>query len=119
MQPRKLLIVDDSKLMHKMYEVMLRQYALVFALDGRAALDKLRDHDDVDLVILDTNMPNMNAEEFIGELRGSGNAAPVLVVTSNDWPQAIAGANATIEKPFNSDQLLDKIAQLPAVKAGR
>jgi CheY-like chemotaxis protein len=56
-QPRKVLVVDDSKLMHKMYEVMLRRYPLVYATDGREALDRLREHDDVELILLDLNMP--------------------------------------------------------------
>ena len=41
-QPRKVLVVEDSKLMQKMYEVMLRQYSLVYASDGRQALERLR-----------------------------------------------------------------------------
>ena len=49
MQPRKVLVVDDSKLMHKMYEVMLLQYPLVYALDGRQALER-PGHPDADLV---------------------------------------------------------------------
>ena len=47
MQPRKVLVVDDSKLMRKMFEVMLRQYPLVYAADGREALDRLREHEDI------------------------------------------------------------------------
>src|SRR5205823_14741231 len=78
-QPRKVLVVDDSKLMHKMYEVMLRQYPLVYALDGRQALDRLREHPDIDLVLLDINMPNMNGLEFLAELR-SGDAHKDLAI---------------------------------------
>src|SRR5205085_1126516 len=82
-QPRKVLVVDDSKLMHKMYEVMLRQYPLVYALDGRQALDRLREHADVDLVLLDINMPNMNGLEFLAQLRSDGAwpALPVIIIS--------------------------------------
>ena len=34
MASRKVLIVDDSKLLHRMFEMMLRQYPLVHAYDG-------------------------------------------------------------------------------------
>ena len=66
--------------MHKMYEVMLRQYPLVYALDGRQALERLREHPDVDLVLLDINMPNMNGLESFAQLRSDGARPDVTVV---------------------------------------
>jgi two-component system chemotaxis response regulator CheY len=118
-QPRKVLVVDDSKLMHKMYEVMLRQYGLVYALDGREALDRLRAHEDVDLVLLDINMPNMNGLEFLAQLRSEGawSELPVIIISTEgreeDTARGIeAGANAYIKKPFHSEEILDVIARL-------
>ena len=119
MQPRKILVVDDSKLMHKMYEVMLRQYALVYASDGRQALDRLNDHKDIDLVLLDVNMPNMNGLEFLAELRSDGSRAllPVIIISTEGREQDTArgmeaGATAYIKKPFHSEEILDVIARL-------
>ena len=118
MTPRKLLIVDDSKLMHKMYEVMLRRYALVYALDGRQALDRLDAHSDIDLVLLDTNMPNMAAEEFMLELRAHQDRPPrVILITTEGRNDAVEGVDATIAKPFTAEQIEATIAQLPDVKA--
>jgi len=118
-QPRKILVVDDSKLMHKMYEVMLRQYALVYASDGRQALDRLNDHKDIDLVLLDVNMPNMNGLEFLAELRSDGSRAllPVIIISTEGREQDTArgmeaGATAYIKKPFHSEEILDVIARL-------
>jgi two-component system, chemotaxis family, chemotaxis protein CheY len=118
-QPRKVLVVDDSKLMHKMYEVMLRQYALVYALDGREALDRLRQHGNVDLVLLDVNMPTMNGLEFLAEMKADTALAdtPVIVITvagrDEDTSRALeAGAAAYIKKPFQRDEILDVIARL-------
>jgi two-component system, chemotaxis family, chemotaxis protein CheY len=90
MQPKKVLVVDDSKLMHKMYEVILRQYPLLYATDGRKALDRLHQHPDVELILLDTNMPGMDG----------------------DQTETLAGADATIAKPFSAEELLAKIAAL-------
>ena len=119
MQPRKVLVVDDSKLMHKMYEVMLRQYPLVYALDGRQALDRLREHGDVDLVLLDINMPNMNGLELLAQLRSEAawsELAVIIISTEGreeDTARGIeAGANAYIKKPFHSEEILDVIARL-------
>ena len=119
MQPRKVLVVDDSKLMHKMYEVMLRQYPLVYALDGRQALDRLQEHADIDLVLLDINMPNMNGLEFLAEVRSNGarkDLAVIIISTEGreeDTQRGLeAGASAYIKKPFHSEDILEKIAQL-------
>ncbi len=119
MQPRKVLVVDDSKLMHKMYEVMLRQYALVYASDGRQALERLHEHADIDLVLLDVNMPNMNGLEFLAQLRSDGARAdlPVVIISTEgrdeDTVRGLeAGATVYIKKPFHSEEILDVIARL-------
>jgi len=118
-QPRKVLVVDDSKLMHKMYEVMLRQYPLVYALDGREALQRIQDHEDIDLVLLDINMPKMNGLEFLAELRvdGSRDGVSVIIISTEgreeDTARGLeAGATAYIKKPFHSEEILDVIARL-------
>jgi len=119
LQPRKILVVDDSKLMHKMYEVMLRQYPLVYASDGRQALDRLREHADIDLVLLDINMPNMNGLEFLAELRTSSanDDVSVIIISTEGREEDTArgmeaGATAYIKKPFRNEEILDVISRL-------
>jgi len=119
LQPRKVLVVDDSKLMHKMYEVMLRQYPLVYASDGRQALERLKDHADIDLVLLDINMPNMNGLEFLAELRSDAARAdlPVIIISTEgreeDTARGLeAGATEYIKKPFHSEEILEVISRL-------
>ncbi|MEP7011888.1 MAG: response regulator [Acidobacteriota bacterium] len=119
MQPRKVLVVDDSKLMRKMFEVMLRQYPLVYAADGREALDRLREHPDIDLILLDINMPNMTGLEFLAEMRADGANAEIKVVIistegrEEDTARGLeAGADAYISKPFRTEQILEVISRL-------
>ncbi len=119
MQPRKILVVDDSKLMHKMYEVMLRQYPLVYASDGRQALDRIQENADIDLVLLDINMPNMNGLEFLAELRSNASHDDVSVIIistegrEEDTARGMeAGATAYIKKPFRNEEILDVISRL-------
>jgi two-component system, chemotaxis family, chemotaxis protein CheY len=122
LQPRKVLVVDDSKLMQKMYEVMLRQYPLVYASDGYQALDRLREHADIDLVLLDINMPNMNGFELLSRLRSDGvhQDLPVIIISTEgrdeDTVRGLqAGAVAYIKKPFHSEDILEKISQMQRV----
>lgn len=121
MQPKKILVVDDSKLMHKMYEVMLRQYPLVHAMDGRDALDKLSEHADVELVLLDINMPNMNGLEFLEAIREDGtyDSLQVVIISTEgkeeDTQRGLeAGATAYVKKPFRSEEIVDTISRLEA-----
>jgi len=118
MNPRKILIVDDSKLMHKMYEVVLRTYPLIYAQDGRQALDRLRDHRDVDLALIALNLLNMSGLELLAELRKLGSDAPTVVMVTTDGHEEEtatalqSGAAAYIKKPFHSEELHDVINRL-------
>lgn len=119
MEPTKILVVDDSKLMHKMYEVMLRQYVVIHALDGREALDQLRHHRDTDLIFLDINMPNMNGLEFLAEAKADPELVevPVVIISTEgkeeDTQRGLeAGAIAYIKKPFRSEEVSNVIAQI-------
>jgi two-component system chemotaxis response regulator CheY len=120
-EPNKILVVDDSKLMHKVFEVMLRQYPLVYALDGREGLSRLEEHEDIDLVLLDINMPNMNGLEFLAELRArqEWSGLPVIIISTEgreeDTQRGLeAGAVAYIKKPFRSEEILEIIAKTEA-----
>jgi CheY-like chemotaxis protein len=58
---KKVLLVDDSALIHQMYKMALARYkcTLIAAKNGRAGLDELARLTDIDLVLLDINMPVM------------------------------------------------------------
>jgi two-component system chemotaxis response regulator CheY len=121
MKPRKVLVVDDSKLLHRMFEMMLRQYPLVHAYDGREALDRLAEHADVDLILLDINMPRMNGLEFLTAVKSIAAHAsiPVVIITTegtdSDTQRGMqAGAAAYVRKPFRNEELLAVIQQLGA-----
>lgn len=121
MQPSKILVVDDSKLIHKMFDMMLRQYQLVHALDGREALNVLTAHGDVDLILLDVNMPNMNGLEFLEQIKGDTAFADIPVVmistegTEEDTQRGLeAGAVAYIKKPFRNEEILGMIGEIEA-----
>jgi len=119
-KPEKVLVVDDSDLMHRMYTVMLRGVPLVHANDGQEALDRLNEQSDIDLVLLDINMPKMDGFQFLAELgsRGIVPGLPVVVVTTEGREEdaargLAAGAAAYLTKPFRGDQVRAAIAELP------
>ena len=114
------LIVDDSRTIRtvarRMFEEL--QFHAEEAEDGRQALDAcLQEMPDV--ILLDWHMPIMNGIEFLKQLRNAnGGDEPVVVfcTTENDIEriqEALgAGADEFIMKPFDTDIIESKLAQV-------
>lgn len=118
---RKVLVVEDSPTMTQLYRIVLGrdgETELVFAPDGVEGLDRVAQEPDLDLVIVDINVPRLDGFEFLRRARRDlGLTAPALVVSTEgaeaDRAAAIeAGADAYLRKPWTPDQLLDAISQL-------
>ncbi len=114
----RVLIVDDSKAIYLMVKEMLEEagHESLWAEDGNAAVDFLKKDSNVDLILLDWNMPNMNGLEFL-ELNKKENftTVPVVMMTTENKPDYIRkslslGAVEYIMKPFTSYILINKIS---------
>jgi two-component system chemotaxis response regulator CheY len=121
MPPRKVLVVDDSKLLHRMFEMMLRQYPLVHAYDGREGLVRLSENADIDLVLLDVNMPHMNGIEVLSAMKADPRFAsiPVVLITTEGSEEQTdrglaLGASEYVKKPFRNEELLAVVQRLTA-----
>ncbi|MGE5234667.1 MAG: response regulator [Acidobacteriota bacterium] len=119
MQPSKVLIVDDSLLMHKLFKALMPKVSLVSAHDGMEALQRLAENPDVDLILLDINMPRMNGLELLRRIKAEGGLAriPVVIVTTEGKEEDTvaglrAGAAAYVRKPFQHSEILGIIARL-------
>src|SRR6266567_429784 len=121
---KKILLVDDSALIHQMYRLVLARYRceILAAKNGQEALDLLAVHNDIQLVLLDINMPVMNGVQFLEKrsLLGIMREIPVIVVSTEgeerDTIKALKfGASGYLTKPFTPTQLREIIAKvLPA-----
>jgi signal transduction histidine kinase len=77
----RLLIVEDSKHDQMIYRNTLRDFALEFADSGESGLERLA-RERFDLVILDFQLPRMNGDEVLAQIRaGLGLDLPVVIVT--------------------------------------
>ncbi len=114
------LIVDDSKVIRMVARKILQEleFETDEAADGKVALQACRKKMP-DVVLLDWNMPVMDGIDFLRELRGlPGGETPKVIfcTTENDIEhiqEAIdAGANEYIMKPFDSEIIQAKFAQV-------
>jgi two-component system chemotaxis response regulator CheY len=117
MKLRKILIVEDSELLHRMYEVVFREHRfngglLLHAYHGQEALARLAQHPDVDLILLDINMPVMSGLQFLQHCRSERvfRDIPVVVISTEgkkeDTIRALqTGARGYVTKPFKPSDL--------------
>lgn len=114
------LIVDDSKVVRMVARKILEElkFETTEAEDGQIALDVCK-AELPDAVLLDWNMPVMSGIEFLRELRKLPEGETPLVIfctTENDMAhiqEALsAGANEYIMKPFDSEIIETKFAQI-------
>jgi two-component system, chemotaxis family, chemotaxis protein CheY len=123
---RKILIVDDSTLIQHMYELFLARYRgvrLLNAMNGAVALEVLGREAEIDLLLLDINMPVMNGLELLQRMKSepSYRDIPVIVITTQGKEEDVArcmalGASACLHKPFQTPELYKAIETATGVR---
>lgn len=115
------LVVEDSQAIQFLVNEMLGSLNILVtpALDGRQALDRLRETDDAfDAVLMDIQMPNMDGIECTRAIRANPmwRELPIIAMTADlvgpQQAQIInAGANDLLHKPLQQDSLIRCLAE--------
>ncbi len=112
---KKVLIVDDDiRNVYSLKQVLQdRGMELFMASTGKEALEKLAEHPDIDIVLMDIMMPVMNGYEAMEEIRKTldRKQLPILALTAKamtgDRDKCLnSGANDYLPKPIDPDRLL-------------
>lgn len=118
----QILIVDDSKTIHVMLSRILRKYGYetLSAYDGETGLELIKTHRPA-LVLMDVVMPGISGFQATRQIRKSSDPEiarlPVLIISGNAqpteqyWSEKI-GANGFLPKPFDNDELFNRIEAL-------
>ena len=116
--PMRALVIDDSRAVRIIIRNILREIGMevVEAGNGREALEQLQQNPDVELVLVDWNMPEMNGLDFIRAVRSQRayDAVRIVMVTTETESEQVdralkAGANEYLMKPFNKEVLVAKL----------
>jgi CheY-like chemotaxis protein len=117
---KKLLLADDSITIQKVIQITFahEDYQLTITDNGDTALVRAEELVP-DLVLADVYMPGKNGYELCAAIKQSPalRQVPVLLLAGSFEPfdegkARAAGADAWIEKPFESQALLDKVSEL-------
>lgn len=114
----KVLVVDDSRAIFAMVSQMLEEesHSCIWAEDGVKAVEILKQNKNIDMILLDWNMPNMNGPEFLQKnIDDKFTNAPIIMMTTENSPENIKKAlslnvSEYIMKPFTKDILFNKFS---------
>ena len=108
----KILIVEDDEKSEILITIIVKNFnkEILKARTGAAAVDLCRDNPDIDLVLMDIEMPGMNGYEATGRIRQFNKDVIIIAQTAyalaGDREKArAAGCNDYIAKPYNKISL--------------
>jgi DNA-binding response OmpR family regulator len=115
MKKRLLLVDDDPSVREALANVLIGEdYEVVPAVDGLEAID-LASRTEMDLVLLDLNLPKKNGWDTFEILTRQNPRLPVVIITARVnqlFPALACGVGALMEKPLDLPKLLQTIHNL-------
>ena len=123
MSRAKVLVVDDNEATRNVLSKQLEmlEYEAITAGDGQAAV-KLLSRNDIDMVLLDVNMPGMSGIEVLRSMNGHRDETPALILSGLNTVDIVRttlreGAYDYLVKPWDFEEL--KLAVSRALAHGR
>jgi len=118
----KILLVDDDRSVVKALTDVLEGegYAVVQAYDAFDAVQRFIAHHDIELVLLDLNLPDRSGWDAFESFTLLRRIVPVIVITARPNQYEIAnaaGVAALMEKPLDLPLLLETMAEVLAESA--
>ena len=114
-KPRILIVEDDiSSQLYLSYLVKNLSKEIITANSGTEALEICKNNNDIDLILMDIQMPEMNGIEATKKIREFNKEVVIIAQTvyilSDDRDKTLeAGCNDFISKPIEKTELLELI----------
>jgi len=115
---KTILVVEDSRMAYELIKKMFSHSGATFALepDGIKAVERCKNDDNIDLVLMDIQLPLMDGYKATLEIKKIRPGLPVIAQTANalagDRKKAReAGCDEYIAKPIDIDEMGEKINQ--------
>ena len=115
MMNANIVIVEDEEDLLELLEYTLQKegFETIGFLNTKTVIQIL-DEEDIDLLIMDRNLPGVEGSEFVSKLREDGLDIPVIFLSAKDSDEDIEngflrGGDDYITKPFNMKELVLRI----------
>jgi len=111
----RILLVDDELSVQKLLTYPLRKegYEVIPALDGREALDRLREDNNFDLVVLDVMMPKLDGFDVCRQIRARSTVPIIMLTAKTEEIDKVLGlelgADDYITKPFSVREFRSRV----------
>jgi len=118
-----MLVDDEVPFVETMTKRLTRRnLTILSAYSGQEALEKLKEHKDVDVVILDVKMPGMDGIETLREINIEHPLVEVIMLTGHATVETAIegmklGAFDYLMKPCEVEQLVAKVQEAKAKKS--
>jgi two-component system, OmpR family, alkaline phosphatase synthesis response regulator PhoP len=113
-----IVIVEDEEDLLELLEYTLQKegYETIGFLNTKTVAQILEE-EEIDLLIMDRNLPGVEGSEFIAQLRDDGIDVPVIFLTAKDKEENVEegflrGGDDYLTKPFNMKELLLRVKSL-------
>ena len=110
----KILIAEDDESSSQLISIYVQKFRnkIINVQTGTEALEACRDNPDIDLILMDIQMPGMNGYEATRQIRQFNTEVIIIALTAfaltGDREKALkAGCNDYISKPIKKDELND------------
>lgn len=110
-----LVVDDDSMNLERTRIILSEKYDVILAESGAEAL-KLLGIQEVDLVLLDIDMPEMDGMETFRNMKKAGIKVPVVFLTASGLEEDVVnainlGAVNYLKKPFRPYELIKRVSR--------
>ncbi len=113
---KRILIAEDIESNYILLKTLLRktEAELIWVQNGRKAVEYIQDHEDVDLILMDIQMPEMDGYEAMSRIKKINPTIPVIAQSAYALEQekdkiVKSGFKAHFVKPLPTDQFLNTI----------
>ncbi|MDY0104046.1 MAG: PAS domain S-box protein [Lentimicrobium sp.] len=113
---KRILIVEDDEISEKLISIIVKDYCqeLLVASTGNEAVKICQTNPDLDLILMDIQLPDLNGHEATRQIRQFNKNVKIIAQTafglSGDHEKAIeAGCNDYISKPIKKEELVTLI----------
>lgn len=111
----KIVIVEDEEDILELIEYNLQKEDFeVIGFLNTKSVEQILEEEEIDLLIMDRNLPGTEGSEFVAELRRNGVLVPVIYLSAKNTDSDIEagfnmGGDDYLTKPFNMNELILRV----------